>query len=466
MKSTTKRGFIVLLLVAIFTVGLCYLAFNLGVNAEKWATLRVNNHLVNGDGSFIGAGNVLDRNGEVLAKTVDGDRVYNNSERIRRSTLHIVGDSEGYIESGVQTAYKRELIGYNLVTGIYSLKKYERGNDVTLTIDASVSATALDALGSKKGIVAVYNYKTGEIICSVSSPNFDIRNKPSTEEIEKNTDGKYEGIYLNRLLDGLYTPGSVFKIITASCVFENIPDIESWEYECEGEMFINGVSVSCPRKHGKLDIEEAFSQSCNCAFSELSKELSATQLANTANAFGFGKNFAFGNSFTEESIINLNESSASDIAWASVGQYTTLMNPYHALTIAGAIANNGTAKLPFVVKNFASPSGRVVKEVTTEEVVYTTPENAKKLKELMRGAVKNNYGDWNFSGVTMCGKTGTAEVSDTEKPHSWFLGFLEDSDCPLAIVVVVENGGWGSSTAIPVASKVIKEASKSISQEK
>ena len=463
MKSTTKRGFIVLFLVAVFTAGLIYLAFNLGTNAEKWATLRVNNHLVNDDGSFIGAGNVLDRNGEILAQTVDGERVYNNSERIRRSTLHIVGDSEGYIASGVQTAYKRELIGYNLVTGIYSLKKYERGNDVTLTIDSSVSATALDALGSKKGIVAAYNYKTGEIICSVSSPNFDIRNKPSTEEIEKNEDGKYEGLYLNRLLDGLYTPGSVFKIITASCALENIPDIESWEYECEGEMFINGVSVSCPRKHGKLDIEEAFSQSCNCAFSELSKELSATQLTNTANAFGFGKNFAFGNSFTEESIINLNDSSASDIAWASVGQYTTLMNPYHALTIAGAIANNGTAKLPFVVKNFASPSGRVVKEVTAEEVVYTTPENAKKIKELMRGAVKNNYGDWNFSGVTMCGKTGTAEVSDTEKPHSWFLGFSEDEKCPLAIVVVVENGGWGSTTAIPVASEVIEEASKVIS---
>lgn len=463
MKSTTKRGFIVLLLVAVFTAGLTYLAFNLGTNAEKWATLRVNNHLVNEDGSFIGAGNVLDRNGEILAQTVGGERVYNNSERIRRSTLHIVGDSEGYIASGVQTAYKRELIGYNLVTGIYSLKKYERGNDVTLTIDSSVSATALDALGSKKGVVAVYNYKTGEIICSVSSPNFDIRNKPSTEEIEKNTDGKYEGLYLNRLLDGLYTPGSVFKIITASCALENIPDIESWEYECEGEMFINGVSVSCPRKHGKLNIEDAFSQSCNCAFSELSKKLSATQLTNTANAFGFGENFAFGNSFSEESIINLNESSASDIAWASVGQYTTLMNPYHALTIAGAIANNGTAKLPFVVKNFASPSGRVVKEVTTGEVVYTTPENAKKLKELMRGAVKNNYGDWNFSGVTMCGKTGTAEVSDTEKPHSWFLGFSEDEKCPLAIVVVVENGGWGSTTAIPVASKVIEEASKVIS---
>ena len=118
-----------------------------GVNAEKWATLRVNTHLVN-EGSFIGAGNVLDRNGEILAKTLKGERVYNDSEDIRRSTLHIVGDSEGYIASGVQTAYKRELVGYNRITGIYALKKYERGNDVTLTIDSEVSAVALDALGN------------------------------------------------------------------------------------------------------------------------------------------------------------------------------------------------------------------------------------------------------------------------------------------------------------------------------
>ncbi|MBQ5883343.1 MAG: hypothetical protein IIW72_02330 [Clostridia bacterium] len=184
MKSTTRRAFVVFLLAAFFTAGLVYLGVNLGVNAEKWATLRVNTHLVN-EGSFIGAGNVLDRNGEILAKTLKGERVYNDSEDIRRSTLHIVGDSEGYIASGVQTAYKRELVGYNRITGIYALKKYERGNDVTLTIDSEVSAVALDALGNRKGVVALYNYKTGELLCSVSSPNFDIRNKPSVEDIEK-----------------------------------------------------------------------------------------------------------------------------------------------------------------------------------------------------------------------------------------------------------------------------------------
>lgn len=462
MKLTTKRAFVVFLLVAFFLTGMVFLGVKLTVNAEKWATLRVNTHLVNNEGSFIGAGNVVDRNGVILAETVDGERVYNNSERIRRSTLHIVGDSEGFIASGVQTAYKRELIGYNLVTGIYSIKKHERGNDITLTLDSSVSATALDALGNNKGVVAVYNYKTGEIICSVSSPNFDIRNKPSTEEIEENPNGKYEGLYLNRLIDGLYTPGSIFKIVTAASALKYVEDIDSFYYKCDGETYINGVKVSCPKKHGKLDLEGALTYSCNCAFAELSKKLTAEEITSTAKEFGFGKDFKFGNSVTQKSILDLENAESSDIAWASVGQYTTLVNPYHMLTIAGAVANDGVAVLPFVVKNVSTPSNRVVTEFVGQEVTYTTPEIAKELKKMLRNTVSENYGDWNFSGLKVSGKTGTAEVSEDKEPHAWFLGFSEDKKCPLAIVVIVENGGWGATRAIPIASRVLNEASKAI----
>ena len=230
MRTTAKRSFVVLLLVFAVVGGLALLGVRFAVNGEKWATLRANEHLTE-DGRFIAAGNITDRNGEVLAYTKDNQRVYNDSERIRRSTLHIVGDTEGYISSGVQTAYKTKLTGYNPVTGIYSLKKYGRGNDVSLTIDSQVSALAYDELDGKKGIVAAYNYETGELLCSVSSPNYDIEDKPSAEEIDENKDGKYDGIYLNRLIDGLYTPGSTFKIITTASAVENIPDISSFTYK-------------------------------------------------------------------------------------------------------------------------------------------------------------------------------------------------------------------------------------------
>ncbi len=461
MKTTAKRSVAVLLLVAMVFGGLGILGFRFAVNGEKWATLRANGHLTV-NGSFVGAGNVLDRNGEVLAYTEGTDRKYNDSERIRRSTLHIVGDTEGYIASGVQTAYKTKLTGYSPVTGMHTLKKYGRGNDVTLTIDSLVCAEALDSLGNKKGVVVAYNYKTGELICSVSSPNFDIENKPSTEDIEENKEGKYDGLYLNRLIDGLYTPGSTFKIITAISAFENIPDIDLFTYTCKGEEVIGGVKITCPDKHGEMNFSQCFQKSCNCAFGVVSQKLGNDRLQTTANKLGFGRNFKFGNGQTQKSLIDLGDASAGDLAWASVGQYDTLVNPYHMLTVLGAIANDGVAVLPYTVSCVISPSGNITEKTTVKSETYLTPEIAEKTAEIMRSTVENKYGDWNFKGLSMCGKTGTAEVSENEKPHSWFAGFSQNEQCPVAIVVIVENGGWGASTALPIASEVMEEIYKSL----
>lgn len=462
MKMTSRRGFVVLVLVVAVVAGLVFLGVKLAINGETWATLRANEHLTE-DGSFIAAGNITDRNGEILAKTENEERVYNDSERIRRSTLHIVGDTEGYISSGVQTAYKTQLIGYNPVTGIYSLKKYGRGNDVALTLDSNLCAVAYDELNGRKGVVAAYNYKTGELLCSVSSGNYDIRNKPSEEEIAENENGQYDGLYMNRLIDGLYTPGSVFKIITTASAVENKTDINDWEFECEGETVIDGVKVTCPHAHGKLNFKTAFSNSCNCAFAVLTDELGAEKLTATAKEFGFGESFSFGKGQTESSRIDLSSAESGDIAWAGVGQYTTLVNPYHMLTVVGAIANNGTAVLPYAVSSVSTPAGKIVEETTAESTEYVSSNVANLVKEMMRFTVEDNYGDWRFQGLQMCGKTGTAEISDEETPHSWFVGFSENPACPVAIVVVVENGGWGSSAALPIASSVMESAYKSLS---
>ena len=461
MKMTSRRGFVVLLLVVAVVTGLVFLSYKLAVNGENWATLRANEHLTE-DGSFIAAGHITDRNGEILAKTENNERIYNDSERIRRSTLHIVGDTEGYISSGVQTAYKTQLIGYNRITGLHSLIKNGRGNDVKLTLDSELCAVAYDKLNGRKGVVAAYNYETGELLCSVSSGNYDIRNKPSPEEIAENKNGQYDGIYMNRLIDGLYTPGSTFKIVTAASAIENKKNINDWEYTCEGETVIDGVKVTCPHSHGKLSFKTAFSNSCNCAFAQLSVDLGKEKLTATAKKFGFDESFSFGKGQTEKSRIDLSDAEKGDVAWAGVGQYTTLVNPYHMLTLVGSLANGGTAVLPYAVSTVATPDGRVVEETIAVTREYVSSDVAKQIKELMRFTVEDNYGDWRFKGLQMCGKTGTAEISDEEEPHSWFVGFSENPACPVAIVVVVENGGWGSSAALPIASSVMESAFKSI----
>lgn len=462
MKMTARRSYIALFLVAVVIGGLILLGVRLFLHGEEWATMRASKHIT-ADGSFVGAGSVTDRKGVILATTNDGERVYNDSEDVRRATLHIVGDTEGYISSGVQTAYKTELIGYNRVTGIYSLKKYGKGNDVALTLDADLCAAALDALGGRKGLVAAYNYKTGELLCSVSSPNYDIRSKPTEAEIAADTDGAYDGLYLNRLIDGLYTPGSIFKIVTTVCAVENMPNLDKWEFTCEGELSVGGVEVTCPHSHGSLTFREALADSCNCAFATLAAKLGAEKLQATAAELGFGKTFAFGDGTTQASRFDLSKAATGDIAWAGVGQYTTLVNPYHMLTVIGAIANGGTAVEPYVVSSVTSPAGRTVEKPQPATDTYLTPEVAAKVGDYLRSNVTDNYGDWNFEGLSMCGKTGTAEVGDDKEPHAWFVGYSQNERCPVAIVVCIENGGWGATQAIPVASDVMEEIYKSVS---
>ncbi len=467
MRTTARRGAVLLLLVAIIVSGLSVLAYRFYANGEEWATMRVSQHITK-NGSFIAAGNITDRNGELLAHTENEERIYNDSERIRRSTLHIVGDTEGYISSGVQTAYKKELIGYNLISGVYSLKKNGRGNDIRLTIDSGLCAKAYDALGDRKGVIAAYNYKTGELLCSVSGPSFDIRNKPEQQKIDEDSSGKYDGIYMNRLIDGLYTPGSVFKIITTAAAIKYVADIGEWDYTCNGEEVVDGVQITCPSSHGHQDFGSAFTNSCNCAYAVLSEKIGAENLEEMSESFGFGKKFKFGKVKTEASLFDLSDATAGDAAWAAVGQYNTLVNPYHMLTVLGSIANNGKAVLPYAVSDVTKTNGKVISTAARGSVNYITPELAEELSEMMRNNVENKYGDNSFPYLSMCGKTGTAEVSDGEsggsKPHSWFMGFSQNPECPVAVVVVVENGGWGSSKALPIASLIMNESYKLLAE--
>ncbi len=131
-------------------------------------------HIYSSSG-LVGGATLYDRNGDILVQTVNGDRQYNGSSTVRKATLHVVGDAEGYISTGAQTAFASQLTGYDLVNGLYSMK--EKPHDLTLTIDAGLSATAYKAVtekGYEQGCVGVYNYKTGEVLVAMSLPTYDI----------------------------------------------------------------------------------------------------------------------------------------------------------------------------------------------------------------------------------------------------------------------------------------------------
>lgn len=460
MKTLSRRAWVLYVMAAAFLVGVGFLFYTFFTNADSWAMKRTNRHIYD-SGNLSTAGTITDESGAVLAETVDGKRTYNNSKDIRTATLHIVGDSQGYIATGVQNAYSDVLTGYTLTDGVYDLKKYGKGSDIKLTINAELCVTGYKALGKNKGAIGVYNYKTGALVCVVSKPAYDIQYKP-TESINNDTTGAYDGVYLNRFFSGVYTPGSTFKIITSACAIDNISGIESRSFNCEGEFHVGGDSVKCLSTHGKISFEQALNRSCNSAFAEIAIDLGKEKLNTTAQTLGFGKSFKVGKVTLAKSKFDLTDADTLAIGWAGVGQHTTRVNPCHMLMITGAIANGGASPEPYFIKSITSPSGNVSQTkggVMMDEMF--SPSTAAELDRLLRSNVKNYYGDSKFSGLEMCGKTGTAEVSSSEgglSPHAWFVGYSQREDFPYAIVVVVENGGSGGSVAIPVANKVMQKA--------
>lgn len=446
MKTINKRIYLVVAVVLIFSIFSVILIFSMFSNAEEYALKSVNAHLFDG-GVLINAGEIVDVNGEKLAYTENGERKYNDNSDVRAAFLHIIGDDKGFIDGGIQDTFKKELCSYNIVYGVSKESK----NTLNLTLDSELCASAYNRLGNYKGCIAVCNYKTGELICLASAPSYDVYNKPTN--IDENP--AYEGIYINRLFGGLYTPGSVFKLVTAYAAIENIEDIYNRAFFCDGE---NG-DIICNSVHGNVSFKQALNQSCNIAFAEIATELGADKLNKAVEDLGFSESFTTPDRIkTAKSIFGItSESTNTEIGWAGIGQSTTLINPYSFLNFICSIANGGTSYEPFFVASAENNFGNYVYEVKkTESQVKMSSTTASLLKELMRTTVSDYYGDYMFGDVTMCGKTGTAE-RDNGKPHAWFAGFSYDEEFPYAIIVVMEESGSGLNYAGTAASEIMQE---------
>ncbi|MEG0979856.1 MAG: penicillin-binding transpeptidase domain-containing protein [Oscillospiraceae bacterium] len=450
MNKISKRSKILYTLVIAFIVGVCILTVSLLTNSQKWALNKANQHIYS-KGQLIAAGTIYDRNDVILAQTVDGKRIFNSDKTIRLSTLHTVGDLSGFIATGAHTAYKSQLTGYSLLNGVYQLKKDGAGHDLHLTIDSNLCVSAYEALGNNKGTIGVYNYETGEILCMVSKPTFDINHKPT--DIDTDQTGKYDGIYLNRFLSGVFTPGSTFKIITAASAIKNIPNIDSQTFTCTGSYKTSTGVVKCNGVHGTLNFEQALNRSCNSAFAKIAEELGNENLTNTAKEFGFNQRIMIDETSVTKSFFDLTGAVSVDRGWAGIGQYTTLVNPCHMMTIMGAIASNGSSPAPHLLENQGA-----FFNLGSSSLRYTDASTASKLSAMLRSNVKNYYRESKFPNLEMCGKTGTAQVQG-KKDHAWFVGFSRRSDTPYAIVVLLENnGGTGIGDAVPVANKVMQAA--------
>ena len=449
MKKIERRALLCLILAAALVLGLGFYAVRYVLYGSRWASFAANRHLYNSQGQ-LSVGRVLDRDGDVLSwADENGSRHYYESETVRKATLHAVGDAQGKIGTGALTAFASQLSGYNLITGAYS--PLGNGNDLYLTLDARLNYIAYQALGGRKGAVGVYNYRTGEILCMVSSPTYDPLYPP--EDVEDNP--AYDGVYLNRFLSGTFPPGSVFKTVTLAAAIENLPDLFDRSWTCTGSTVVAGETITCPYAHGDMDIYGALANSCNGVFGQLSAELGPEVMARYTQKAGLTSSYSVSGLTSAAGRFDFT-GTTGQLAWAGVGQYNDLANPCAIMTYMGAIAQGGSAAVPRLILKVETPLGLPsLPQWTGKTGTLIESSTAATLADIMSRNVIDAYGAGRFPNMDICAKSGTAEVGGGQSPHAWFAGFLRNEDAPYAFVVLVENGGSGADVAGSVAAQVL-----------
>ena len=433
--------------------GLLVFVWEYATEAESWVSFSGSPHLYNS--SNIGCGTITDRSGNLLLDISQG-RTYSDDTNTRKSTLHWLGDRKGFISASTVSTYAASMVGYDRINGVYNAS--DEGANARLTLSAKVQNAALEAMGNRKGTVGVYNYKTGEILCALTTPTYDPENVP---DIENDTTGAYDGVYLNRFLQSAYVPGSIFKIVTLSAALDCVPGIEDMTFPCRGKIEYGTEAVTCEKAHGTQTLKQAFANSCNCAFAQIAEKVGKNNMVKYVKQFEVTQKLSFDGSTTAAGNYDISNTAPVSFAWSCIGQHSDLVNPARYMTFMGAIAGDGVAAEPHLMA-VVTNGGDITYEAKTRETDrLMSKEVADTVAEYMRNNVKSVYGDGNFGGLPVCAKSGTSQLGGDQKSNAMFAGFVDSEQYPLAFIVVVENGGYGSHTCVPVISKVLS-ACKSV----
>ena len=456
MNRIAGRSFVVVILALAMIAGMAFFVAEFSSQAENWVMFPGSPHVY--EGGRMESGVITDRTGEPLLDLA-GDKSYHSAEEIRIAMLHWTGDGDGNISTPALEEYPLEMTGFDLLDGVYNYG--DASCVVEMTLSAEIQAAAMEALGDRRGTVAVYNYKTGEILCAVSSPSFDPQDPPVITEETQGLDG----VYLNRFTQSAYVPGSIFKIVTVAAALEQLPGIENETFTCYGTYEYGIDLVTCEGAHYEQDLKTALANSCNCAMAQVADRLGGEALSRYAQKYQITQPVTFDGITTAEGNFDLDTAEAVEVAWAGIGQYTDEINPCRFLTFMGTIASGGQGVEPYVVRNI-----RIGEDVSYRaEAVQTdrimTQNTASVVTEYLRNNVQTVYGDWNFPGLSVCAKSGTGEVGGDRRPNATFAGFVQDTQYPLAFIVVVEDGGYGSEVCVPILSDVLAVCKTVLDQE-
>jgi peptidoglycan glycosyltransferase len=408
-------------------------------------------------------GSILSADGEILAGTnvyEDGteERVYPFSNIF----AHVVGYATNG-KAGVESSSNFDLLSSHasILEQVreQSLDTKVRGDNVVLTLDSRLQTVCYNALGSYNGAVVVIEPDTGKILAMVSKPDFD-PNTISSDWEDLVSDSTNSSLF-NRATQGQYPPGSTFKILTTLAYLREHPDdYQSFTYNCNGSISRDDVTITCygGEVHGTVDLATAFEESCNGAFAEIGMELDNGTFKELCEDFQFNQDLPI-TLPSATSLFTLEKgASYGEEMMTAIGQGNTVVSPLEMALVAATVANGGNMMKPYLIDYLETYDGDLVKQ--NKPTIYKelmSTEEAKILAGFMEKTVESGTAS-QLSGqsYTAAGKTGSAEyeVGDSTGTHSWFVGYSNVDDPDLAIAVIAENGGSGSSTAVPIAKAI------------
>ena len=326
------------------------------------------------------------------------------------------------------------------------------------TLDVTLQEEADTQLGMYRGAIVVTEVSTGKILAMVSHPDFD----PNEIKIiwDSLVEDKDSSVLLNRATQGLYPPGSTFKIITALEYMRENPDAsDGYGFNCAGHFQAEDSSIECFNgiRHGQVDFESAFANSCNCAFASMGLELDWEMFQETLDSLLFNEPLPLSLSHLKSSTAVSADMTVADRMQTAFGQGKTLMTPMHLNMITSAIANKGELMTPYVLDYVENDEGDRIKTFAPDsQGRLMSEEEAAILTELMTAVVESGNGKKLAGhGYTVAGKTGSAEYNDLkEECHAWFTGFAPAEDPEICVTVIIESAGNSGDYAIPAARRL------------
>ena len=415
------------------------------------------------------------------ARKVGGRTLYFRRYPQRALAAHVVGYStQSRFRTGLERSLNDYLTGQNanlstvLDTALDRLKGATiEGNDLVLTLDPRGQRAALEALGRRCGAVVALQVSTGKVLTMASSPTYD----PNLVEgqfdrvMGVRADCKRPDALLNRATAGLYAPGSTFKVLTASAAIDSgrfkptSSFVDPGYCEVYGKR-VNNYDTTSP--FGRLDLAEALKHSVNSVFCNVGKALGAKLLVEYAKRFGFysippletpANERAASGLYNSRKLFDPKEDTDVDPGRFAFGQERLLVTPLQMAMLAATIANNGVVMRPYVVDRIVAPDGSTVVRTKKDPLGRAIkPETAQQVATMMKSVVEGGTGTAaQISGVTVGGKTGTAETGIAGLNTTWFISFAGKTRPDIAIAVVVEEqNSTGGQTAAPVAREVLQ----------